>query len=212
MSRTGAAHLCPHRIDNVRACQVTNLDWISNTDVKSRLGSLLHADAGPLAALVAAGKCSVHGRWHAGPSRPGVHVIVVVVDAVRVGRASRLGLLRRHRRAHHQLLLLRRGRRSRLGGTGIVVVGSAQRAEGIFNGLEARGLGDETARTARGAGCRGRGCAAGLRRVRRGTCGWRGVALRGGLVRVGPWGLLDVHDEIGAAATDWFAAGLCVVG
>lgn len=87
--------------------------------------------------------CGLDGRRL---PRAGGAVVLFVVDAVRVRRASAPGLLRRHRGSDDHLLLLGRDGRSVLAGVGAIVGGGsaerAQRTEGVVDGLEAGGLGD----------------------------------------------------------------------
>jgi hypothetical protein len=147
----------------MRARQVSNLDRISNGNVKGRLRSLLDTNARLRPTPHTARPRGINRRRQPRSTTTTRHIGIIVVDAVRIRRQAPLLLLQvlllllllRHRRANRHLFLLGRHWRSIVleGSSGSVASGCcAKRAEGIVDGFEAGGLRDQTAGTSRRTG------------------------------------------------------------
>jgi hypothetical protein len=75
----------------MRACEVTNLDWVSHVDLEARLSRLFNTHARMCAAPDAARPCGVHRRREPATART---LQVIIIETVRVGRAPSLLVLR----------------------------------------------------------------------------------------------------------------------
>lgn len=150
----------------MRTCQISNLDRIAHIDLEARLRRLLDTHTRLRTTPHTTRPRGLHWRRR---SRAPVAVDIIILEGMRVrGPATGL-LLQRHGGTQDGLLLLgRHGRRIRVGAGGVVGAGGrgAEGSEGVVDGFETGGLGDQAARGAgwawrRGRGARGLGCCRG---------------------------------------------------
>lgn len=130
-------YLGPHLVYNMTAGQIPHLMWITDGDIKCRIGSLLDTDAG--LGLSFRTVCLTGGLHRRGVPKPRT----IFLQAHRIGHSSSAGSLRRRRRGPHispgeGLLLRWCGSLIRGGGTGVAsfVAERTQRIEGIINGFQ----------------------------------------------------------------------------